>query len=234
MMLCMKQLIKKIYLFLFCFLILISSVFSLENLQNNNDEVFSLSISIPYESEKLVREHLPWRWNSAFQVWVPDGEKKETTIWILLRKKSNDLKESFFYDVWCWRAYRSSLSGYADDLSAKINDPCLMTLRLTADEGSPGWCLLSSPTQPIDMNHPVRYIKTSPCGGRGDVKVTDFYDNRRNVLILRFSRERDTHDSGDFVLGDDIEYAVFCCPASEISLAESKFTKAVFQKEKCP
>lgn len=178
-------------------------------------EGVALCVNIPLPS--IQSSHLPWRWNSTEGIYLPDTQHPETCVTLILR--SPERKDLF--DVWCFRAERSRISGFADDLHLLADGV------FRADSGSPAWRVILPPVFFEGEEVLSRYAFRPPAGSRGDVKVSGFFDPRKKTLSLVFERIRDTGHPDDLTLGSGMEYAILLHAPGKIPSEEKLSFRSV-------
>lgn len=156
----------------------------------------ALRVSVPLTG--FQTSHLPWRWSSASGIYLPDSHAEETCVTLILRSPARP----GFADIWTFRAERSTISGFADDLHLAPDGVC------RTDSGAPAWRMVLPPASFSGEETLSRYAFQKPEGSRGDVKVSGSFDPGAKIISLVFERVRDTGHPDDLVLAPGMEYAI--------------------------
>ena len=144
-------------------------------------------IKVPLKS--LVGKHEVWHWDKDKQLYKP-GKEVETSLTLLFFQDAQHANRA---DAWIWRAARTDVAKYADDMFFKDGS-------FLMDEGQSCW--FSKFFGEFAGSELPRFFQRTPKGSAADVRAKGEIQN--GVLTLEFSRHRNTGNKDDFVLNDKL------------------------------
>lgn len=173
-------------------------------------------IHIYWKPQKISSGHRPWIWNHGFQIYEPGKETEDTLTVILQNPEKPD-----FFDIWIWRAWRSSGMKTADDLYAEYDGE---NLKISFDNGVLPWRVYWPSSYEGDTL--PRYSFVRPSGSAADVSAEASQDGEGWSLTL--SRACDTGNGDDLKLTGKINLFITSLPVSELDFTKLKFREVDF------
>jgi hypothetical protein len=140
---------------------------------------------INYPEEAIVRKHKPWCWDEKKKIYV-SGNQRENTLTLLFLKDADHTTSG---DAWIWRAARTDIAGYADDM-------VFFGKNYQMDKGQNCW--FSKFFGEFIGTELPRFYQRKPRGSAGDVKAKGKLDKK--TVTIEFARKLQTGHSDDFIL----------------------------------
>ena len=163
----------------------------------SSDRIFFF-IKMPVKS--LVRKHKVWHWDKDKKLYKP-GNEVETSLTLLFFR---DAQHTDMADAWVWRAARTDVAKYADDMFFKDGS-------FSMDEGQSCW--FSKFFGEFAGSELPRFFQRTPKGSAGDVRAKG--EIKDGILTLEFLRHRNTGNKDDFVLNDKLFMKMIFQPGTQ-------------------
>jgi hypothetical protein len=148
-----------------------------------NEKTFFMLIQFP--ESLIVEKQKTWKWDKEKKIYVP-GIEIENSLTLLFFKDSIHTNSA---DVWIWRAARTNIAGYADDMVMLGNS-------YQMDKGKSCW--FSKFFGEFAGSELPRFYQRTPTGSAGDVKAKGKWKNK--MMTIEFARKLKTGHTDDFIL----------------------------------
>jgi outer membrane protein assembly factor BamD (BamD/ComL family) len=174
----------------------------------------------------------PWMWDPARKSYTQNEQLDDAlAVALYLGRAPADScmlrGEEAEADIWVWRAYRSEISGFADDGRIRVSKDRIpranpypaadgktkLWVREQPDAGSPGWAFFI----PVEFQGAVvpSYRPAKARGSRSDVRGRGAWSSsgKQGVWTVEFARDLDTRRRDDVALSEGesqtIAFAVY-------------------------
>jgi len=162
------------------------------------DDTFFMLIQYP--EDLIVRKHKLWHWDKKKKIYI-SGTQIENTLTLLFFKDRTHINSA---DAWIWRAARTDIAGYADDMVLFGNS-------YQMDKGLSCW--FSKFFGEFAGSKIPRFYQRTPKGSAGDVKAKAGFKN--NIITVEFARKLNTGHSDDFILNRELPMKMIIQPGKE-------------------
>ena len=155
-----------------------------------------ISIRLSYRAEAGHTKHRPWIWNKALSAYTT-GHDVEDTVRIYIYRSSDSEENINFADIWVWRAGRSDMSEYADDMYWRRTPDSpgrkITPANVFPDTGRPPW--YQRFLKGFCGEEIRRFYPQSPTKSMADVHVKSSWSE--GIRHIEFRRELKTGNPDD-------------------------------------